>query len=78
MQFGGGGRRRLGEAGLGECATDVGRHLFVVLFLLRIAGLRGEPAELGPGDYICYPGDLKHVFEALESRTLAVLVSEHT
>jgi transcriptional regulator with XRE-family HTH domain len=43
-----------------------------------LVGVAGEPVELGPGDYICYPGDLKHVFEALEPRTLAVLVSEHT
>src|SRR5580704_2759125 len=43
-----------------------------------LIGVAGEPVELGPGDYICYPGDLKHVFEALESRTLPVLVSEHT
>ena len=42
-----------------------------------LVGVAGEPAELGPGDYICYPGDLPHVFEALEPRTLAVLVSEH-
>ena len=43
-----------------------------------LVGVAGEPVELGPGDYICYPGDLPHVFEALEPRTLAVLVSEHT
>jgi transcriptional regulator with XRE-family HTH domain len=43
-----------------------------------LVGVAGEPAELGPGDYIRYPGDIPHVFEALEPRTLAVLVSEHT
>jgi transcriptional regulator with XRE-family HTH domain len=43
-----------------------------------LVGVSGEPVELGPGDYICYPGDIPHVFEALEPRTLAVLVSEHT
>jgi quercetin dioxygenase-like cupin family protein len=37
----------------------------------------GEPEELRPGDYIYYPGDVPHVFEALEPRTQAVLVSEH-
>jgi quercetin dioxygenase-like cupin family protein len=41
-------------------------------------GVSGEPVELGPGDYICYPADLPHVFEALSPQTLAVLVSEHT
>jgi transcriptional regulator with XRE-family HTH domain len=43
-----------------------------------LVGVAGEPVELGPGDYISYPGDLPHVFEALEPKTLAVLVSEHT
>jgi transcriptional regulator with XRE-family HTH domain len=42
-----------------------------------LVGVTEEPVELGPGDYICYPGDIRHVFEALEPRTLAVLVSEH-
>ena len=43
-----------------------------------LVGVAGEPVELRPGDYMCYPGDLPHVFEALEPRTQAVLVSEHT
>jgi transcriptional regulator with XRE-family HTH domain len=42
-----------------------------------LVGVAGQPVELGPGDYICYPGDLPHVFQALVPRTLAVLVSEH-
>ncbi len=42
-----------------------------------LVGVAAEPVELGPGDYICYPGDVPHVFEALEPRTQAVLVSEH-
>ncbi|RBM16753.1 transcriptional regulator [Prauserella sp. PE36] len=42
-----------------------------------LVGLLEEPVELGPGDYISYPGDLPHVFEALEPDTAAVLVSEH-
>ncbi|MDQ3577996.1 MAG: XRE family transcriptional regulator [Actinomycetota bacterium] len=36
-----------------------------------------EPVELGPGDYIAYPGDVAHVFEALEAGTTACLISEH-
>ncbi|WP_067565690.1 helix-turn-helix domain-containing protein [Nocardia acidivorans] len=36
------------------------------------------PVELGPGDYICYPGDSPHVFEALEPGTWALLVSEYS
>ena len=43
-----------------------------------LVGVAGQPAELGPGDYICYPADLPHVFEALSPGTFAVLVSEHT
>jgi transcriptional regulator with XRE-family HTH domain len=43
-----------------------------------LVGVAGEPVELSPGDYIRYPGDLPHVFEALEPGTQAVLISEHT
>jgi transcriptional regulator with XRE-family HTH domain len=42
-----------------------------------LVGVTGEPVELAPGDYIRYPGDVAHVFEALEPGTLAVLLSEH-
>jgi transcriptional regulator with XRE-family HTH domain len=42
-----------------------------------LVGLADEPVELGPGDYICYPGDLPHVFQALEPGTRAVLVSDY-
>jgi transcriptional regulator with XRE-family HTH domain len=43
-----------------------------------LVGVVAEPVELGPGDYISYPADVPHVFEALEPRTRAVLLSEHT
>ncbi len=42
-----------------------------------LVGVAGDPYELRPGDYIAYPGDLAHIFEALEPHTTAVLVSEH-
>ena len=42
-----------------------------------LVGAASDPVELGPGDYICYQGDVPHVFEALEPQTRAVLVSEH-
>lgn len=42
-----------------------------------LVGLTEEPVELGPGDYVAYPGDVSHVFQALEPHTRAVLVSEH-
>jgi transcriptional regulator with XRE-family HTH domain len=42
-----------------------------------LIGPVGEPAELGPGDYIVYPGDAPHIFKALEPDTTAVLIMEH-
>ncbi|MGH3437594.1 MAG: helix-turn-helix domain-containing protein [Sciscionella sp.] len=42
-----------------------------------VVGTTDEPVKLRPGDYIGYPGDLTHIFEALEPDTTAVLVSEH-
>lgn len=41
-----------------------------------LAGPVADPVELGPGDYLRYPGDAPHVFDALEPGTSAVLVSE--
>ncbi|WP_394939350.1 helix-turn-helix domain-containing protein [Psychromicrobium sp. YIM B11713] len=35
-----------------------------------------NPVELFPGDYLSYPGDLAHIFSALEPDTRAVLISE--
>jgi transcriptional regulator with XRE-family HTH domain len=40
-------------------------------------GLTDDPVEIGPGDYVAYPGDLPHIFEALEPGTFSVMVSEH-
>ena len=42
-----------------------------------LVGPAGEPAELGPGDYITYPGDAPHIFKALEPDTTAVMIMEH-
>lgn len=39
-------------------------------------GPSGAPVDLHPGDYISYPGDAPHVFEALVPGTSAVLISE--
>jgi transcriptional regulator with XRE-family HTH domain len=40
------------------------------------AGPVGEEVELGPGDYVTFPGDVPHHYEALED-SWAVLVMEH-
>jgi hypothetical protein len=42
-----------------------------------LAGPTDDPVELGPGDYVRYPGDVPHVFLALVPGTFGVLVSEH-
>lgn len=42
-----------------------------------LVGLTDEPVELGPGDYLSYPGDLDHIFQALDPGTFAVLLSDH-
>ena len=42
-----------------------------------LVGPLDDPVELNPGDYIAYPGDLPHIFQALEEGTTATLVSEH-
>lgn len=39
-------------------------------------GPAGEPVLLNPGDYISYPGDSSHIFEAMVPGTSAVLISE--
>jgi len=42
-----------------------------------LAGPEGEAVELGPGDYLRYPGDVPHIFDALEPDTLGIIVMEH-
>jgi transcriptional regulator with XRE-family HTH domain len=42
-----------------------------------LVGVTGQATELGPGDYIRYPADQPHVFEALAPGTQAVMLSEH-
>jgi transcriptional regulator with XRE-family HTH domain len=36
-----------------------------------------DPAEVGPGDYVAYPGDVPHIFRALEPDTTGVIVMEY-
>jgi len=51
-------------------------HVVVAAGRLR-AGPSEDPVELGPGDYIAFPGDAPHHYQALEPGTWAVLVMEH-
>lgn len=41
-----------------------------------LAGPDGEAVELASGDYLLYPGDLPHVFDAREPDTTAIIVME--
>jgi transcriptional regulator with XRE-family HTH domain len=51
-------------------------HLICAAGRIR-GGPADAPVELGPGDYAAFPGDIPHVYEALEPATWAVLVMEH-
>jgi transcriptional regulator with XRE-family HTH domain len=51
-------------------------HVVVSAGRVRCGPLN-EPVDLAPGDYMAYPGDVPHIFEALEPGTVAVMVSEH-
>ncbi|WP_183091579.1 XRE family transcriptional regulator [Streptomyces radicis] len=66
------GRPRLSEPHL------PGTTEHVVLCTGRaLAGPTEEPVELDPGDYVAYPGDAPHLFEALAPDTTAVIVTDH-
>jgi len=51
-------------------------HLVVAAGQLRV-GPEHEEIDLGPGDYVTFPGDIPHRYQALEAGTWAVLVMEH-
>ncbi len=42
-----------------------------------LAGPEGKAVELGPGDYVRYPGDVPHIFDAREPDTSGVIIMEH-
>jgi transcriptional regulator with XRE-family HTH domain len=56
--------------------TGVVEHIVLCAGRARI-GVMDDPEELLPGDYICYPGDVPHIFEALEPGTYGVEISEY-
>lgn len=41
-----------------------------------IVGLVDQAETLSPGDYISYPGDQEHIFDALEENTEAIIIME--
>ncbi|GLC63054.1 hypothetical protein PLESTB_001975900 [Pleodorina starrii] len=56
--------------------TSVIEHL-VLSSGRALVGPADSAVELGPGDYISYPGDVPHTIQALEPGTTAVLILEH-
>ncbi|MGW5383867.1 helix-turn-helix domain-containing protein [Nocardia sp. NPDC003963] len=42
-----------------------------------LVGAADDPVELEPGDYLAYPADIAHIFEALVPGTVATLISEY-
>lgn len=42
-----------------------------------LVGPTDQPIELGPGDYMSYPGDVPHVCDALEPGTTVVMALEY-
>lgn len=69
------------QAEPGEPRRSLPHHPGTIEHVVLISGAaRLGPAEstevLHPGDYLSYPGDAPHVFEALEAGTSAVLLSE--
>jgi transcriptional regulator with XRE-family HTH domain len=51
-------------------------HLIVAAGRIR-TGPVDNVVELGPGDYVAFPGDVPHLYEALAKGSWAVLVMEH-
>ncbi|MDT0323320.1 MULTISPECIES: XRE family transcriptional regulator [unclassified Streptomyces] len=51
-------------------------HVILAAGRARV-GPAADPVELAPGDYLAFPGDAPHVYEALEPGTAAVVVMEH-
>lgn len=52
-------------------------HVVVAAGRVR-TGPESDPVDLGPGDYMAFPGDVPHMYEALEPGSWVVLVMEHS
>lgn len=51
-------------------------HAVVAAGRVRVGPVSG-PVEAGPGDYVSFPGDVAHSYEALEPGSWMVLVMQH-
>ncbi|TCP60125.1 XRE family transcriptional regulator [Rhodovulum bhavnagarense] len=50
-------------------------HAFLCSGLVRLGPI-DEIAEIGPGDYYRYPGDVAHSYEAVEGKALLLLIMD--
>jgi transcriptional regulator with XRE-family HTH domain len=66
-----------GEAKVSEPHMPGTAEHLVISVGRALAGPSDEPVELGPGDYLSYPGDVPHLFESLEPGTSGVILIEH-
>ena len=69
------------QAEPGEPRRSAPHHAGTTEHVILISGQAqigpvGDAVLLNPGDYLSYPGDTPHVFEATEPGTSAVLISE--
>jgi hypothetical protein len=51
-------------------------HVLVTSGQLRVGPIE-KPYELGPGDYVCFPGSIPHLYETVEGEVSSVLVLEY-
>ncbi|GLZ35119.1 XRE family transcriptional regulator [Lentzea sp. NBRC 105346] len=51
-------------------------HVLVTSGRLKV-GPPDAPYELGPGDYVCFPGDTPHIYETVDGPVTSVLVLEY-
>jgi quercetin dioxygenase-like cupin family protein len=68
-------------------SSDAGRHSvphmpgtvehLIVSTGRVLAGPADDPVELSPGDYLSYPGDIPHIYQALLPDSVTVMVMEH-
>ncbi|GLY51560.1 XRE family transcriptional regulator [Lentzea sp. NBRC 102530] len=51
-------------------------HVLVTSGKLKVGPVE-KPYELGPGDYVCFPGSTPHLYETVDGEVSSVLVLEY-
>lgn len=64
----------------GEVQSSAGHpgreHVIVISGALRV-GPPDAPYELGPGDYVCFPAQIPHIYETVDGPVASVLILEY-